>query len=374
MTEPTVARRLWALFEPLHAVTYFAPQAAAAAFADAGLTGFWRGYFAGRSAALGPVGPEPVTAAFFGFAPAMVARALPDVWSRISPSAAIAARRAGASAALNDLFTEPPASPDRPRDQAPRTAPATALLEPADQAADPLETAGQTADPLQTAGQGPDPIQTAGQGPDPIQTAGQGPDPIQTAGQTADPLQTAGQAADLLQTVGEAAELLEQAARAAELPGRVLAAAHAGLPWPEEPVARLWHAATVLREHRGDGHVAALLTAGVDGCESLVWRVSLDGGRLREVTQPARGWTDEQWRDAGRRLRERGWIDADGTATAAGRDAYAQVEELTDRLAAGPWRRLGGAATQRCARLLTPLAERAWRVVPDDNPIPLRRG
>ncbi|GAA0512735.1 hypothetical protein Ade02nite_88130 [Paractinoplanes deccanensis] len=276
MTSP---RELWSLFEPLHAVTYFTPQAAAA-FEAAGLTGFWRRYFAGRAAALGPVGPGPVTAAFFGFAPAMVSRAMPSVWTRITPADAIAARTAGASAALTDLFDGLPAS-----------------------------------------------------------------------------------------TVADAADLLAEAALSVDLPGRTLAAAHADLPWPGEPVARLWHAATILREHRGDGHVAALLVAGVDGCESLVWRVGLDGGRLREVTQPARGWTDDEWRAATDRLEKRGWLTADGVATAAGRAAYAEVEALTDRLAAGPWQRLG----DRGVQVLTPLAERAWRVLPDDNPIPLRR-
>jgi hypothetical protein len=119
--------------------------------------------------------------------------------------------------------------------------------------------------------------------------------------------------------------------------------------------------------------VAALLTAGVDGCESLVWRVGIDGGRLREVTQPARGWTDEQWQAAARRLEKRGWLTAEGVTTAAGRDAYAEIEALTDRLAAAPWRHLGDAGTERCAGLLAPLAARAWRALPDDNPIPLRR-
>ena len=113
----------------------------------------------------------------------------------------------------------------------------------------------------------------------------------------------------------------------------MLAAALLDLPWPPDPIGRLWHAATILREHRGDGHVAALLTAGVDGCESLVLRAGIDGGRLREMTQPARGWTDEQWQAAGQRLEERGWLTAGGAATAGGRDAYASVEALTNRLA-----------------------------------------
>jgi len=279
----TAARRLWSLFEPLHAVTYFTPEAASA-FEAAGLTGFWRRYFAGRAAALGAVGPGPVTAAFFGFAPAMVTRAFPGVWARITPAGALEARVEGARAALTGLFDGlPPAA------------------------------------------------------------------------------------------VADAADLLEAAARRVDLPGRVLAGAYADLAWPEDPVGRLWHAATLLREHRGDGHVAALLTAGVDGAESLVWRAGVDGGRLREVTQPARGWTDEEWTAAVARLDKRGWLTADGAATRAGRDAYNEVEALTDRLAAGPWERLGEADTERCAELLAPLTDRAWAVMPDDNPIPLRR-
>src|SRR5688500_10113470 len=93
-TELSVPRRMWAHFERVHAVTYLTAPGLAA-FEEAGLRGFWRAYFAGRAAPLGPVGAEPVIAAFFGFAPSMVIRALPDVWSRISPAAALDARRAG---------------------------------------------------------------------------------------------------------------------------------------------------------------------------------------------------------------------------------------------------------------------------------------
>ena len=67
----TPARHLWTLFEPLHAVTYFAPEARAA-FENAGLRGFWRGYFAGRAAPLGAVSAAPVVALFFSFAPPLL--------------------------------------------------------------------------------------------------------------------------------------------------------------------------------------------------------------------------------------------------------------------------------------------------------------
>src|SRR5256885_616149 len=100
-------RHMWTLFEPIHDVTYFHP-AARAAFEEAGLRGFWRGYFAGRAAPLGPVPAAPVIAAFFGFAPHMVARALPDVWTRATPERTLAARLRGAVDALRPLA--PPAA------------------------------------------------------------------------------------------------------------------------------------------------------------------------------------------------------------------------------------------------------------------------
>ena len=88
------ARSMWTLFEPIHAVTYFTPESRSA-FEQAGLRGFWRGYFAGRAAPLGPVGAAVVTASFFGFAPALVARAIPGVWDLISPADALRTRLAG---------------------------------------------------------------------------------------------------------------------------------------------------------------------------------------------------------------------------------------------------------------------------------------
>jgi len=97
------ARRMWTLFEPVHVVTYFCAEALSA-FTGAGLRGFWRGYFAGRAAPLGRVGPAPVTASFFNFAPSMVARALPGVWELITPEDALAVRSAGAVSALRRLL------------------------------------------------------------------------------------------------------------------------------------------------------------------------------------------------------------------------------------------------------------------------------
>jgi hypothetical protein len=161
------------------------------------------------------------------------------------------------------------------------------------------------------------------------------------------------------------------AAGAADGTGRVLGAANAALPRPDQPLARLWQAATTLREHRGDGHVAALVTHDLDGCAVLAWRGGLD--LYREVLQPARGWTDEEWSAAQARLVGRGWLDPTGRATEAGARAHREIEEVTDRAAAGPWRALGEAGTRRLDELLTPLARVCRDNMPEVNPIGLPR-
>jgi hypothetical protein len=268
------ARRMWQLFEPVHVVTYFAAEARAA-FEDAGLRGFWRGYFAGRAAPLGPAAAAPVTAAFYNFAPAMVARALPAVWKLVSPDQALAAREAGAVAALRRLLT------------------------------------------------------------------------------------------GLEDSVPKAADLLATAAADVECPGRVLAAANAALPVPDEPVARLWHAATVLREHRGDGHFAALLAADIDGCEALVLRASDDLPRAQ--MQPLRGWTDAEWDAAAARLAARGLVHPDGTATSAGTALRREVERVTDTAAGRPWR--DEQMRSELAELLTPIAVACAAELPYPNPV-----
>src|SRR6266536_2659878 len=275
----TWARAMWAVFEPIHAVTYFSPVARGA-FEAAGLRGFWRGYFAGRAGPLGPVPAAPVVAAFFSFAPHMVERALPAVWELASPEQALEARLRGAVAALTE-----PAGVMSPRD------------------------------------------------------------------------------------LTEAVELMEAAVAELEPAGRILGAANAELPRPQTPLGQLWQAATTLREHRGDGHIAALVTAGLGGCEVLTLRAGHD--LSREVLQPARGWSDEQWEAATRRLVNRGWLAQDGRITAAGVNVYERVETDTDTLAAVPWSALGSAPTARLKVLLTPLTAACRAELPAANPIGL---
>ncbi|MDZ7883585.1 MAG: hypothetical protein U5N53_12020 [Mycobacterium sp.] len=93
------ARRLWRACEPIHAVCYFHPRFAVS-MEEVGLTGGWNGYFAGRSAPLRTTSPPVVAALFYGFAPTMVARAIPKIWTRITPEAAVQARFVAAEAVL----------------------------------------------------------------------------------------------------------------------------------------------------------------------------------------------------------------------------------------------------------------------------------
>jgi hypothetical protein len=160
--------------------------------------------------------------------------------------------------------------------------------------------------------------------------------------------------------VVEAAALARPVAEAAttDLAGRPLFAAHVGLPWPDEAHLVLWHAATLLREHRGDGHIAALLLAGLDPCEALVTYGA--GGQAPvpgSVLQQSRGWSDDEWAAAVDRLRDRGWLDADGALTAEGRARRDEVEARTDEAAAGPWASIPAEAADRLRALVRPLSK-----------------
>lgn len=232
-------RELWSLYEPVHAIVYFEPSVSGC-LADVGLHGFWNGYFAGRAAPLGAVGPAPVTALFFGFAPTMVARALPKVWSRITPDLAVATRLDAVQRVLGPLV-------------------------------------GDSGD------------------------------------------------------ARRATDVLVRAAEGVATDGRALAAAWQAIPRPDDLAARLWWATTVLREHRGDGHVLAATAAGLTGLEAAITHVAV-GPLTREVLQPNRGWSDDEWDDAVVRLVDRGVLAADGSLTAEGRHLREHVESETDRL------------------------------------------
>jgi hypothetical protein len=167
----------------------------------------------------------------------------------------------------------------------------------------------------------------------------------------------------------EAADLACAAAAAVDLPGRPLAAANCAVGIPEGPHLALWQALTTLREHRGDGHNAALLQRGVDGVGAHVLAAGA-GRSTREWLQRARGWDDDEWDDAAERLARRGWLDGN-ELSAEGLAMVAAIEADTDRLALGPWQALGDPGCDRLAELLGPVrravvASGDW---PAHNPI-----
>jgi hypothetical protein len=159
---------------------------------------------------------------------------------------------------------------------------------------------------------------------------------------------------DALDTLDEAAELARTAAGHAVITGRPLGAANAALSSPANPAMALWQAATVLRESRGDGHIAALVAADLDPVETLAL-FAADTGLEPLYMQKARGWSGEEWDAAVGRLTDRGLMSPEGI-TQDGRVLRNHVEERTDALSAAPWDALGDAGTERLAELLTPLA------------------
>jgi hypothetical protein len=157
--------------------------------------------------------------------------------------------------------------------------------------------------------------------------------------------------------VSEAADLARTAARAPamSMSGRALYAAHAALPWPMEPHLVLWHAITILREYRGDGHVAALVDDGVSGIQALVMHAA-SGDIPADLLRQTRAWSDDEWAAATSELRDRGWVDEDGAFTDTGRAHRAAVEQRTDELAVAPWEHLGEERAKRLRELCRPLS------------------
>jgi hypothetical protein len=156
----------------------------------------------------------------------------------------------------------------------------------------------------------------------------------------------------------ELKEALELARVAAEVAvedpaGRPLFAAHAALAWPADPVVALWHAIALLREYRGDGHIAVLVAEGVGPCEALVIH-GATGEVPSAVLQASRAWPDDEWAAAEERLRQRGWLDADGALTDAGRAHRQWVEDRTDQNALKPWAALGDVGAARLRALVRP--------------------
>jgi hypothetical protein len=150
--------------------------------------------------------------------------------------------------------------------------------------------------------------------------------------------------------MAELAGLLREACAVLTPEGRPLYAGHADLPWPEEPLLQVWHGATLLREFRGDGHVAALLHADLNGLEALITHTATGRGFTLPAAKATRGWSEEEWAAESAALVERGLLDDDGL-TAEGKDLRARVEAETDVLSADAWLLLGAERTARVLEL-----------------------
>ncbi|OBJ14624.1 SCO6745 family protein [Mycobacterium colombiense] len=281
--QPALARRFFDRYEPVHAVTYFAPEARAALDA-LGYRGFWMGYFAARSAPLGAAPREVVSAIFYNFAPERVAKALPAAWEIAGPQAALQARKESAVAALRRYRL--------------------------------------------------------------------GSD----------------------ENIRVAAELAGRAARNAPLDARPLFAANLALPWPDDPLSALWHATTLLREQRGDAHVAVLAAAGISGRESNVLHAAA-GNVSRDYIARTRDYDETTWRQHEQRLAERGLLNDDGTLTSAGRELKDHIELRTDTLALSALDALSDDEVETLFQALTPITRAvvAGGDVPALTPMTLRR-
>ena len=168
--------------------------------------------------------------------------------------------------------------------------------------------------------------------------------------------------------VREAAELARTAAAGGSPQGRPLYAGHAALPWPSEPHLVLWHAVSLLREYRGDGHIAALVAAGVGPAEALHLHAT-SGEFPVDLLKLTRAWPEDEWGAALARLVDAGLMVADGALTESGSALRQHVEDTTDALAMAPWLHLGAAGCARLGELGTPLT----RAILEGGGFPLPR-
>jgi len=269
VTDLRDVRRACRALEPLHSFVYFAPESETELLGT-GLRPGRMPYLAQRSAAMGAVGPGPVTATFYNFAPSAVVRSLPRAWTLATPDEVLAARWRAVRAGLARLLEE----------------------------ADPAEIDDVTA------------------------------------------------------LVGRVVERCRPE-------GRPLFAAHAGVEVPDDPYARLWQEVTLLREFRGDGHVAALTTAGLGGLEALVTHTLGGRGFSAEFAAASRGWSEQEWQGAVAELAGRGLVGDDGTLSGAGRALREEIEVVTDAACAEPFGALDGDEIARLTALGRTLSRRA---------------
>ena len=155
-----------------------------------------------------------------------------------------------------------------------------------------------------------------------------------------------------------AAELLAKASVGAPTEGRIMYAGLRALPMPVEPVARLWHAANMLREHRGDGHITALMSERIGGTEAHVLSALEMGIYPAESFGRIHHLPKARLAEVMAGLRDRGLLDASGRFTEAGQAAKSRVESLTDTLAGAPYEALDPVELDELIAVLEPLSRR----------------
>ena len=153
--------------------------------------------------------------------------------------------------------------------------------------------------------------------------------------------------------VVRAAELARVASEGCTTPGRPLYAGHATLAWPSEPHLELWHAISLIREFRGDGHIACLVAEGLDAVEALITHAA-SGAVPRIALQTSRAWSDDDWTAGIERLVARGLVTDDGAFTDAGTALRDRIEERTDVLALPAWEALGEDGCNELRELVRP--------------------
>ena len=153
--------------------------------------------------------------------------------------------------------------------------------------------------------------------------------------------------------IKRAADLARTATDGCSNPGRPLYAGHANLSWPDEPHLVLWHALSLIREFRGDGHIACLVTEGLDAVEALITHAA-SGAVPRAALQATRAWDDDAWEAGIERLADRGLVTEDGSFTDAGAAQRQRIEDQTDVLALPAWNALGEDGCNELRELVRP--------------------
>lgn len=255
--------RLGQITNLVHGFIYFASQATDR-FAALGLAGRQQ-YFAGRGAAMGPVGPEIIEATFYNFDPIVVRAAIPSAWQVATPADVQAARFHAA--------------------------------------ADVLASACGDVEPAQL--------------------------------ERAIALATA-----MVAGVGDE--------------GKPLAAGNRSITLPEAPMLHLWQLVTIIREWRGDAHVAALAAADVSGIQALVLHAATEQVPAA-VLQATRGWSDDDWATAIESLATRGLVEANGSFTDVGRQLRVDIETTTNQASQALVDAVGDERSTELIELLRPI-------------------